>query len=307
MSDWFFARGSLARTGWETVVDDTLDGWQHTGLRIGALSGGATLTLGPDGAERMVVPLSGDVTIEWSDSTGGGTIELAGRDSVFDGPPDVAYLGIEASAILTGSGRVAVAEAPATEVLGVEVLRKADIPIEIRGAGRSTRQVHNYGTPEGLHAQKLIVCEVLTPAENWSSYPAHKHDESIPGLESRLEEIYYFESEVSRGVRAPAAADPFGLFATYPSPVGDISIDAMVRTGDVALVPFGYHGPAVAAPGYDLYYLNVMAGPDPERVWKITDDPAHGWVRELWETQNPDPRLPYTPSTPSTPSKGQRR
>jgi 5-deoxy-glucuronate isomerase len=63
--------------------------------------------------------------------------------------------------------------------------------------------------------------------------------------------------------------------------------------GDIALVPYGYHGPAVAAPGYDLYYLNVMAGPDPERVWNIRDDPAHSWVRSTWNGQSADPRLPY--------------
>jgi 5-deoxy-glucuronate isomerase len=50
----------------------------------------------------------------------------------------------------------------------------------------------------------------------------------------------------------------------------------------------------MAAPGYDLYYLNVMAGPDPERVWNICDDPAHTWVRSLWEGQPIDPRLPMT-------------
>ncbi|BDZ49674.1 5-deoxy-glucuronate isomerase [Frondihabitans sucicola] len=299
---WFFPRNALARDGWESVVDDTLEGWQHTGLRTGDLAAGA-LTLAAGDVERMVVPLSGDVRISWSGAGSSGEIDLEGRASVFAGPPDVAYLGVGSSATLTGSGRVAVAEAPATEVLDVQVLRKADIPVEIRGAGRSTRQVHNYGTPAGLHAQKLIVCEVITPAENWSSYPAHKHDEAIPGHESRLEEIYYFESEVSRGVSAPAEADPFGMFATYSSPAGQIDINALVRTGDIALVPYGYHGPAVAAPGYDLYYLNVMAGPDPERVWNISDDPASGWIRAEWATQDPDPRLPYTEETP----KGSRR
>ncbi len=305
MTEWFHSRGELAQGGWESVVDASLDGWQHTGLRIGDLSTGQSLALPAAGLERMVVPLTGDVHVEWTDADGAGAIDLAGRGSVFDGPPDVAYLGVTATATLTGSGRVAVAEAPATESLAVEVLRKADIPVEIRGAGRSTRQVHNYGTPAGLHAQKLIVCEVLTPAENWSSYPAHKHDEAIPGVESRLEEIYYFESEVSRGVLAPAEAEPFGLFATYSSPAGEIAIDRMVRSGDIALVPFGYHGPAVAAPGYDLYYLNVMAGPDPERVWNITDDPAHGWIREVWATEEPDPRLPYTARAPEE-SEGRR-
>jgi 5-deoxy-glucuronate isomerase len=61
----------------------------------------------------------------------------------------------------------------------------------------------------------------------------------------------------------------------------------------VALVPFGYHGPAAAAPGYDLYYLNVMAGPDAERQWLIADDPAHAWVRDSWRDSPFDPRLPY--------------
>ena len=301
---WFFPRGDLARHDWQTVVDGEVDGWQHTGLRVGELAGtGARLPA--VGVERMIVPLCGDVVVEWSDARGGsGTVELAGRSSVFEGPADVVYLGIDTEARLTGEGRVAVAEAPADQVLDVQVLRAADIPVEIRGSGRSTRQVHNFGTPAGLHAQKLIVCEVVTPAENWSSYPAHKHDESIPGVESRLEEIYYFESAVSRGLDAPEQADPFGLFAAYSSPAGRIDVNQFVRTGDVALVPFGYHGPAVAAPGYDLYYLNVMAGPDPERAWLITDDPAHGWVRTQWESQAPDPRLPYLPAAAP---KGPRR
>jgi len=170
---------------------------------------------------------------------------------------------------------------------------REDVPVELRGAGRSSRQVHNFGTPGALAADKLIVCEVITPAENWSSYPPHKHDENVPGQESRLEEIYYFESAVTKGLPAPDTADPFGYLRTYSSEAGDIDILAEVRTGDVGLVPFGWHGPCVAAPGYDLYYLNVMAGPDPERAWLISDDPAHGWIRETWQGQDLDPRLPY--------------
>jgi 5-deoxy-glucuronate isomerase len=84
------------------------------------------------------------------------------------------------------------------------------------------------------------------------------------------------------------------MFSSYSSPAGHLEIDSQVKTGDVALVPYGYHGPAVAAPGYDMYYLNVMAGPDPDRSWLISDDPAHGWVRDTWEGQQLDPRLPFT-------------
>lgn len=172
-------------------------------------------------------------------------------------------------------------------------IARSEVPVELRGAGRSSRQVHNFGTPQALEAGRFIVCEVVTPAENWSSYPPHKHDELIPGKESRLEEIYYFETAVSKGLDAPVQADPFGFLRTYSSPAGEIDVLAEVRTGDIALLPYGWHGPCVAAPGYDLYYLNVMAGPDPDRVWNISDDPAHGWIRATWEGQDIDPRLPY--------------
>jgi 5-deoxy-glucuronate isomerase len=284
--NWFHPRGSLARDGWQTVVDGSLPGWQHTGLRIG--DAGSFELPGAD-VERMVVPLDAiSVVIEHA----GGRVELAGRASVFDGPADVAYLGIGTAATISSDGRFAVAEAPATERLPVGVLRAGEIPVELRGAGSSTRQVHNFGTPGALAAQKLIVCEVITPAGNWSSYPPHKHDTDVPGHESRLEEIYWFEAGAAK-TPVPEALEGFGMFAAYSSPGHEIELDARVHTGDVALIPHGYHGPAAAAPGYDLYYLNVMAGPDPDRVWNITDDPAHAWVRSTWNDEHPDPRLPY--------------
>ncbi len=302
-SKWVYRPGDLARDEWDTVVDGSVPGWSHTGIRIGTLRDGAAFRLAAEEVERIVVPLEGSFRVVYGadgisgiGGTGGTVVELEGRASVFDGPTDVLYLGTSTSAVITGAGRVAVTEAPTTVAKPTVYIARHEVPVELRGAGRSSRQVHNFGTPGVLDAAKLIVCEVITPADNWSSYPAHKHDENIPGHESRLEEIYYFESAVTRGVEAPGTADPFGLFSTYSSPAGTIDINAQVRTGDVALVPFGYHGPAAAAPGYDLYYLNVMAGPDPERVWNISDDPAHGWVRETWEGQEVDPRLPYTPS-----------
>jgi 5-deoxy-glucuronate isomerase len=293
VNDWLFPRGSRAEAGWESVITPGTPGWSHTGLRIAALDGALPLPAAP--VERMIVPLSGPVAV----SAGGDRWTLGGRASVFDGPTDVLYLGTRTAAVIEGRGRVAVAEAPAEASLPPALLRRDEVPVEIRGAGRSTRQVHNFGVPGGgLAAEKLLVCEVITPAENWSSYPPHRHDRAT-GTESQLEEIYYFEAAVARGVDAPAEAAPFGLFATYASDERAIDTDAAVRTGDIALVPYGYHGPAVAAPGYDLYYLNVMAGPGPDRSWRITDDPAHGWVRSTWTHQEPDPRLPYLAKEPS--------
>lgn len=289
---WFHRRGALGDGGWESIVDDDIPGWQHTGLRVGVLIDGESLALEAGRQERIVVPLAGSFTVEVVEQGVASTIHLSGRASVFDGPTDVLYLSADAAATVRGHGRVAVASSPTAEIRPTRRIAAAETPVELRGAGASSRQVHNFGTPQVLDAVRLIVCEVITPAGNWSSYPPHKHDTHVPGHESRLEEIYYFET--ARTDRsAPDADAAFGLFSTYSSPAGDIEIDATVRTGDIALVPFGYHGPAVAAPGYDLYYLNVMAGPGPEREWLISDDPAHAWVRDAWTSQQIDPRLPF--------------
>lgn len=305
-NEWFFAKGAVSRDGWESVVDGTLPGWTHTGIRVADLAAGDERLLDDPAVERLFVPLSGSFSVRYttaesdSGSAGERITDLEGRTSVFDGPTDVLYLPVGTRAILSGTGRVAVAEAPAGVVKPVQYLPRADVPVELRGAGRSSRQVHNFGTPQALDADRFIVCEVITPAENWSSYPPHKHDTDVPGEESRLEEIYYFESAVSRGLTAPEVADPFGYMRAYSSDAGAIDTLAEVRTGDIGLVPHGWHGPCAAAPGYDLYYLNVMAGPDPERVWNISDDPAHGWIRETWAGQEFDQRLPYERSESAT-------
>ncbi|RPE79451.1 5-deoxyglucuronate isomerase [Curtobacterium sp. PhB137] len=295
---WFIPKGSRPEAGWTDVVDGRIAGWAHTGLRTGTLTDGdptgtRELRLPADAVERIVVPLAGSFHVTYAGAAGDGEQALQGRANVFEGPTDVLYLGSGTAATITGAGRFAVAEAPTDTVKATTYVARQDVPVELRGAGQSSRQVHNFGTPAALDADKFIVCEVITPAGNWSSYPPHKHDTNVPGEESNLEEIYYYESAVARGLSAPATADPFALHRTYASDDRPIDEFREVRTGDVALVPHGWHGPAVAAPGYDMYYLNVMAGPDPERVWNITDDPAHGWVRQAWASEQLDPRLPY--------------
>ncbi|MFV0427044.1 MAG: 5-deoxy-glucuronate isomerase [Beutenbergiaceae bacterium] len=298
MNRWFYRKGTLARPGWESVVDHTTPGWEHTAIAVAQLAAGEQVELAELGVERIVVPLAGSFEVTHHTDGSNVTTALAGRRSVFAGPTDVLYLGARTTATVRGVGRVAVATSPTTAVHPTRHISAAQTPVELRGAGASSRQVHNFGTPQALDAARLIVCEVITPAENWSSYPPHKHDEHIAGHESRLEEIYYFEAAPARVGGSPEAADgAFGMFSTYSSPAGEIDINAMVSTGDIALVPYGYHGPAVAAPGYDLYYLNVMAGPDPEREWLISDDPRHAWVRETWNGQEFDSRLPFTNDT----------
>lgn len=291
-NEWFFPRGSLSDGAWESVVDSGLPGWRHTGLRVGDLTGN-TVELPAGEVERLVVPLAGSFTVGHE----GRSTSLAGRASVFDGPTDVLYVGAGEDLSVWGYGRLAVAEARTSVRKPSRHVAYEEVPVELRGTGSDSRQVHNFGTPDALDAAALIVCEVITPAGNWSSHPAHKHDEDVPGHESQLEEIYYFESAPVRSASAPPTADAFGSFATYRSAAGDIETNALVRTGDIALVPFGYHGPAVAAPEYDLYYLNVMAGPGEERAWLITDDPRQAWLRDTWTSQDTDPRLPYVSTT----------
>ena len=163
----------------------------------------------------------------------------------------------------------------------------ADVTVELRGAGPASRQVNAICMPETFPAQRLLVCEVLTPAGNWSPYPPHKHDDERAG-ESVLEEIYYFQIRREAGVRGEGGV---GFQRVYGP---GIDVLAEVRDGDVVLVPHGWHGPSMAVPGYDMYYLNVMAGPSPQRSWTISLDPDHAWIRDGWAGQRMDPRLPMT-------------
>jgi len=295
MTNWVYPLGAARDGKWDVSVGTSdsalsVDGWAHTGLKVATLPAGAAVDLPAADEERIVVPLSGSFTV----TVDGTEYPLAGRPSVFSGPADVLYSGTGRTVNITSAdgGRVAVATAPAQVSYPTRLVPAAETRVELRGAGNCSRQVHNFGTPAALEADRFIVCEVLTPAGNWSSYPPHKHDEEKDG-ETSLEEIYYFETQVAAGGSAPADADAIGYQRVYASDERPIDVSAEVRTGDVVLVPYGWHGPAMAAPGYDLYYLNVMAGPGPAREWLISDDPHHGWVRQTWESQNIDPRLPF--------------
>jgi 5-deoxy-glucuronate isomerase len=257
-------------------------GWTEAGLKVVELEHADQLTFGTGDTEVMILPLSGHGTVE-SDNE---TFELSPRASVFDGPADMVYIGHGQRYTLSGEGRFAICGAKAKRQLPNRRVAAADVPVELRGTGNCSRQVHNFGTAGVFEADSLIACEVITPGGNWSSYPAHKHDEESP-VESALEEIYYFEID-----SGPSLSRGFGYHRVYGTPERPIEVLEEVRSGDVVLVPHGFHGPSVAAPGYHMYYLNVMAGPGEERAWKIVDDPEHTWLRGTWERQDVDPRLP---------------
>jgi 5-deoxy-glucuronate isomerase len=278
--DLYRPAGSTAEGPFNLVVTPESAGWGFSGLRVLEVSGTETVRTGD--SETLVLPLSGSCTVT-ADSE---TFEVTGRKNVFESVTDFVYLPRDAEATITGTGRFALPSAKCENRLPVRYVPAENVPAELRGTGNCSRQVNNYCLPHTFDADQLLVCEVLTPGGNWSSYPPHKHDEAREG-ESELEEIYYFE--VAEGPAGPG----IGYQRVYGTEDRPISVFAEVRTGDVVLIPHGWHGPSMAAPGYDLYYLNVMAGPGQERAWLICDDPAHGWVRQTWQSQDIDPRLPF--------------
>jgi 5-deoxy-glucuronate isomerase len=298
MSDqWHYKKGELANADWDLAFDATkskVAGISHVGIRIGTVTSAKPLHIVADSQERTIFVLDGsDITVTYTHNDQTETLALRGRASVFSGPTDHLYLPINTSAVINGDARIAVGEAPAKNDKAVSLKLREDVPVFIRGAGRETRQVHNFGMPDNLDADRFVVVEVIVPAGNWSGTPAHKHDCYIPGKESNLEEIYYFESAVTRSANVSGETNPFGYFRGYSADEREYDVAAEIHSGDIALVPYGWHGPAAAGPGYDLYFFNVMAGPDPDRAWNATDHPDHAWIRQAWQSQAADPRLPY--------------
>ena len=241
-------------------------GWEHVGFELWRLEPGQRLVQPADDRERCLVLVAGraDVATEgrsWED--------LGERTSPFeDRNPYAVYLpggyGFELRA--TAALELAVCSAPGGGAHAPRLIRPEEIARSTRGTGTNTRHIRDI-LPETEPAHSLLVVEVITPGGHWSSYPSHKHDTDNLPEESRLEETYYHR------IRPPQG---FAFQRVYTD---DRSLDVSmaVEDGDLVMVPKGYH-PCAAAHGYDLYYLNVMAGP--KRIWRFYTEPAHRWLLE---------------------------
>jgi len=268
----------LLRHGeWDTV-DPASASWRYLSFRVERLRDGDDVARRSGDEEIALVSLGGRCAAE----SEGERWELGGRATVFDGMPSALYLPRDSEYTLTaiGDAEVAVCGARADERLEPRAVGPEDVEIEVRGSGNATRQINHIIKPE-FPAQRLLVVEVFTPAGNWSSYPPHKHDEDRPPEEVVLEEVYYY--------RTPT--EPPGAFAVQRlySPRHGVDLTETVRDGDIMLVPHGYHT-TCAAHGYDLYYLNGLAGD--RRSMAAADDPALAWIRPAWSELEPDPRVP---------------
>jgi 5-deoxy-glucuronate isomerase len=250
-------------------------GFEFLSFETRKLQAGASYTGETGDRELGMVVLGGTCSVE---SSRGAWKSFGKRATVFEGLPFTLYLPIHTSFTVTADTNcdLAFCYAKAEEEFPARLVTPDQVSIEIRGGGNATRQIHDM-IPPGFPAHRLIVVEVFTPSGNWSSFPPHKHDVHNPPGEVDLEEIYYYRIDRPEG---------FALQRVYTT---DQRLDETltVRDGELVLIPEGYH-PVAAAHGYNVYYLNALAGS--ARSLAASDDPSYAWVRGDWKEK--DVRLP---------------
>ncbi|MCJ8284694.1 5-deoxy-glucuronate isomerase [Halomonas sp.] len=239
-------------------------GWDHVGFRVHRLQKGQRLSGETGSREHCLVLLSGRATVA---SAGERWEDIGERMDIFDKvPPYSVYLpdGADFEVEALTDLEIAVCSAPGHGNHKARLIAPQQVKCSTRGGGTNTRHIHDI-LPETEPADGLLVVEVYTPPGNWSSYPPHKHDVDNLPEESILEETYYHRLNPSQG---------FAFQRVYTD---DRSLDETmaVDNGCCVMVPRGYH-PVGAPHGYELYYLNVMAGP--KREWKFKNDPEHEWI-----------------------------
>ena len=259
------------------LLDFTREGvqWEWMSMSARRLNPGERYAAATRGEEAAFVLLGGRCTVDW----GAGPRSIGERKNVFAGLPHTLYLPTNHSATFNAETVCEIAECrvPSQAKLQAKLIAPKDVFSSLRGGGNASRQIVDIIRPD-FPADKLVVIEVYTPAGNWSSFPPHKHDVHNPPTEVDLDEIYYY--------RIDRPKEGFALQRLY-SP--DLSSDVTVRAqdGDAVLVRSGFH-PVVAGPGYNVYYLNFLAGSS--RTLAVTEDPRHVWLKETWKET--DPRLP---------------
>jgi 5-deoxy-glucuronate isomerase len=236
--------------------------WRFVGFEVFDLEPGAQLSRTLPEREQCCVLLSGVAAARLAGTDLG---VIGARDSPFTGKPYALYVPPRAALMLEARTAVEVAlcSAPAEGRFAPYLIRPEDVGEEVRGVGTNQRYVYNV-LPAAAPAERLLVVEVRTPGGHWSSYPPHKHDSEQAG-ETQLEETYYHRL---------ARAGGFAFQRVYTD---DRSLDETmtVEDRDVVLVPRGYH-PVSAAHGFDLYYLNTMAGP--VRRWQFSNAPGYEFL-----------------------------
>ncbi len=242
-------------------------GWKYVGFEVYELRAGEHIDFSGSDQEVCLVLVAGKCSVITEEST---PMDIGERMSPFEKiPPHAVHLPMATDyrVLATTDLELAVCKAPGkSKVRKARHLKPEDITVMDRGEGTNQRLIHNILMPEH-DADSLLITEVYTPGGHWSSYPPHKHDTDDIPRESYLEETYYHRLNPPQG---------FAFQRVYTDE-RDIDETMCVQDKDTVLVPRGYH-PVAAPHGYELYYLNVMAGPT--RAWKFHNDPDHEWILE---------------------------
>jgi len=271
--------GGLVRNADEGIRPATA-GWSYLSFRTVRCRAGEEFSGETGGEETAIIWLGGRAQVDGFDSVGE-------RDDVFSGLPSALLLPPRASYRLRAETalHLAIVSAPAESTLAARLIRPDEVRVEIRGKGVTERRIH-WILSEKDPAARLLLVEVLTPAGHWSTYPPHKHDEDRAGVERALEELYYYRFSPEQGFAFQGIYTkqfPSRSGSRFPPALGegqgggDLNVSIRARHDDLVLVPRGYHVVS-AAPGYDCYYLNAMAGA--VREWLFTTDPDHEWLMD---------------------------
>ena len=263
----------------EILAEDA--GWEFLNFNARILKKGQVWKGFTGENEYGIILLSGDYSVKTDQ---GNWKTRNGRKHVFDGIAHTLYLSRNTEFELIAESEVldiALGWCETTEDHPAQFKEPTKSVIEIRGGDNATRQINSLIEP-GFDCQHLVSVEVYTPSGNWSSFPAHKHDERILDndgnlIEARLEETYFYKTDKPQG------------YAIQQIYTGDRSLDeiAVARNNDVVMVPKGYH-PVVAGHGYNIYYLNFLTGSDQSLA--NTNDPDHEWIYDSWSGK--DSRIP---------------
>jgi 5-deoxy-glucuronate isomerase len=240
-------------------------GWRYVGFDVHRLRAGETAEGATGVEEAIIVIVEGKAAITAANRDWG---VMGERMSVFERLlPHALYLppGESWRATAETDMTLAVCRAPAKGGRPAQRLGPDGIGLTERGTGSNLRRIHNIAMEDRDVADSLLVTEVFTPAGHWSSYPSHRHDEDRFPEITLLEETYYHRLDPVQG---------FAIQRVYTED-GSLDETMAVKDHDVVLVPRGHH-PCGAPHGYQLYYLNVMAGP--LRKWRFKPDPAHAWL-----------------------------
>jgi 5-deoxy-glucuronate isomerase len=278
------AKSSSDKGIYQTITADEAE-WNHLNFSARTLLQGEKWAGETGNNEFLFVLLGGNFLAE----TSIGKWETTdGRKDVFSGLPHALYLPRNTKFEITPVGNlldIACGWCAAEQFYPAQFITPADVlnmGIEYRGGDNASRQINRI-LPPGSRCNKLVCVEVYTPSGNWSSFPAHKHDnrkvDPVTGklLEAKLEEIYFYKIDKPQG---------FALQKVYTD---NRSLDEIAEphNNDVVLVPEGYH-PVIAGHGYNVYYLNFLAGSDQSLA--SSDDPDHKWIYGTWNGM--DPRIP---------------